>query len=149
MDETSALRMLAQRTGLEFRADPRLTESASRFYEVVDPDDARAASVACITHEHGAFVIATSRPMQPSVITMLEDTLDAPITLVLSTRGAVASLINRGYEQRGDLVTEIVEDIPLDQNAIESAAGAIGKTNDLLAQARQTPVIRLVNMILF
>lgn len=149
MDEAGALKMLAHRTGLEFRPDPKLTESASKFYELVDPDDARAASVACITYDQGAYVVATSRPLQPSVLTMLEDTLDAPITLVLSTRGAVASLINRGYEQRGDLVTEIVEDIPLDQNAIESAAGAIGKTNDLLAQARQTPVIRLVNMILF
>src|SRR5690606_21371549 len=41
------------------------------------------------------------------------------------------------------------EDIPLDASAIEKAAGAIGRTTDLLAQARQTPVIRLVNMILF
>ncbi len=149
MDETIALKMLAHRTGLEFVAEPKLTESATRFYDLVEPDDARTSSVAAITYDHGAFTIVTSRPMQPSVLTMLEDTLDAPIKLVLSTRGAVASLINRGYEQRGDLVTEIVEDIPLDQSAIESAAGSIGKTNDLLAQARQTPVIRLVNMILF
>ncbi|MBL4590550.1 MAG: Flp pilus assembly complex ATPase component TadA, partial [Phycisphaerales bacterium] len=149
MDEASALKMLAHRTGLEFIGEPKLTDSASRFYDLVNPDDARASSVAAITYERGAFTVVTSRPMQPSVPTMLEDTLDAPITLMLSTRGAVASLINRGYEQRGDLVTEIVEDIPLDQSAIESAAGSIGKTNDLLAQARQTPVIRLVNMILF
>ena len=70
---------------------------------------------------------------------MLEDELDAPIRLMLAPRGAVANLINRGFEHRGDLVTEIVEDIPLDQSAIESAAGAIGKTTDLLAQARQAP----------
>jgi general secretion pathway protein E len=87
--------------------------------------------------------------MQPSVYSMLEDLLDAPIRLILAPRAGVANLINRGYEQRGDLVTEIVEDIPLDASAIEKAAGAIGKTTDLLAQARQTPVIRLVNMILF
>ncbi len=149
MDEISALKLLSQRTGLRFVQEPRFNESSSRYYELIDPDDARASSVACYEHANGAFVLATSRPMQPSALSMLEDTLDAPITVVLTPRGAVASLINRGYEQRGDLVTEIVEDIPLDQDAIEKAAGAIGKSNDLLAQARQTPVIRLVNMILF
>lgn len=149
LDETSALKLLAQRTGLDYIAEPKLSESASRFYELVDQEDARAQSVACIEHREGLYIIATSRPMQPSVLTMLEDVLDAPINVALVPRAAVASLINRGYEQRGDLVTEIVEDIPLDQDAIEQAAGAIGKSNDLLAQARQTPVIRLVNMILF
>ncbi len=149
LDESSALKLLAGRTGLGFIAEPKLNESSSRFYELVDQEDARASSVACYEHKDGAFVIATSRPLQPSVLSMLEDTLDSPITVMLVPRAAVASLINRGYEQRGDLVTEIVEDIPLDQDAIEKAAGAIGKSNDLLAQARQTPVIRLVNMILF
>ncbi len=149
LDESSALKLLAGRTGLGFVAEPKLNESSSRFYELVDQEDARASSVACYEYKDGAFVIATSRPLQPSVLSMLEDTLDSPITVMLVPRAAVASLINRGYEQRGDLVTEIVEDIPLDQDAIEKAAGAIGKSNDLLAQARQTPVIRLVNMILF
>ena len=46
-------------------------------------------------------------------------------------------------------MTEIVEDMPLDERAIESAAGAIRGGTDLLSLARQTPVIRLVNMILF
>ena len=69
--------------------------------------------------------------------------------LTLSPRAAVANLINRGYEQRGDLVTEIIEELPLDESAIQSAAGLASSSNDLLALARQTPVIRLVNMILF
>jgi len=149
MDESSALKLLADRTGLEYRAEPKLTDAASRFYELVEPDFARHASVAAITVDEGVYVVATSRPMQPSVMSMLEDMLDAPIQLLLAPRAGVANLINRGFEQRGDLVTEIVDDMPLDPSAIEQAAGAIGKTTDLLAQARQTPVIRLVNMILF
>ena len=62
----------------------------------------------------------------------------------------MANLINRGYEQRQDLVTEIVEEMPLDERAIEIGGGrASGSATDLLQLARQTPVIRLVNMILF
>jgi len=87
--------------------------------------------------------------MQPSVFQMLEERLGMPVRLVLSPRGAVAGLINRGYEQQGDLVTEIVDEMPFDESAIASAAGSITQGNDLLAMARQTPVIRLVNMILF
>ena len=149
MDESSALKLLADRTGLEFIAEPKLKETSAAFYELIAQEDARTYATACTEKADGAFVLITSRPMQPSVLSILEDTLDAPITVILTPRAAVASLINRGYEQRGDLVTEIVEDIPLDQDTIEKAAGAIGKSNDLLAQARQTPVIRLVNMILF
>jgi general secretion pathway protein E len=80
---------------------------------------------------------------------MLEDLLDAPIRIVLSPRAAVVNLINRGYEQRQDLVTEIVDEMPLDDRAIAAAAGSAGNSTDLLQLARQTPVIRLVNMILF
>ncbi len=149
MDEHQALGKLSERTGLEFISEPRLDESASRFYELVPPEMARSHSVAGISSAHGVFRVATSQPMQPSVFSMLEDRLRAPIQLVLSPRGGVANLINRGYEQRGDLVTEIIEDIPLDESAMESATGSVAQSTDLLAQARQTPVIRLVNMILF
>jgi general secretion pathway protein E len=149
MDEATALRMMSERTGLAYIAEPRLGESATRFYEIVSADVARDNTFAGLASEQGVMIIATAQPMQPSVFSMLEDELRMPIRLVLSPRAAVVNLINRGYEQRGDLVTEIVEDIPLDENAIASAAGAIGTSTDLLAAARQTPVIRLVNMILF
>ena len=149
MDEATALRKLADRTGLAYIAEPKLNESASRFFELIPADLAREQSVAALESDGVVMIVATSQPMQPSVFSMLEDRLRMPVHIVLCPRAAVANIINRGYERRGDLVTEIVEDIPLDESAIESAAGAIGRTTDLLAQARQTPVIRLVNMILF
>jgi len=149
LDEVSALTKLAQLTGLEMVPEPRLGESVSRFYESVPPSFARSHSVAGISSDGHVITVATSQPMIPSVFTLLEDMLDSPVRIVLSPRAAVASVINRGYEQRGDLVTEIVEEIPLDESALEAAAGSVASGNDLLAMARQTPVIRLVNMILF
>ncbi|MEM9166046.1 MAG: GspE/PulE family protein [Planctomycetota bacterium] len=152
-DEQRALELLSERTGLPFVAEPRLEESAARFYELVPADIARTHHIAGLElvgepGEH-AMIVATAQPMQPSVFSMLEERLDLPIRLVLSPRGAVAGLINRGYEQQQDLVSEIVEEMPLDESAIATAAGSVGQGNDLLALARQTPVIRLVNMILF
>ncbi|MAY75426.1 MAG: type II secretion system protein GspE [Phycisphaerae bacterium] len=148
-DEQTALERFADRCGLPFEVEPRLEESAARFYELVPADLARSLMIGGISSDGHVMTVATGQPMQPSAFSMLEDLLDMPIVIVLSPRAAVASLINRGYEQRGDLVEEIVDEMPLDPSAIESAAGAIGKQTDLLALARQTPVIRLVNMILF
>ncbi len=149
LDEQSGLAKLAERTGLSLEPEPRLEESAAKFYEVIPPNIARERLVAGISSADGVMKIATAQPMQPTVFAQLEERLGMPINLVLSPRGAVVNVINRGYEQKQDLVTEIVEEMPLDMSAIESAAGSIRNATDLLQLARQTPVIRLVNMILF
>src|SRR5262245_28050681 len=149
LDEHQALEMLSKRTGLPFVSEPKLQESAQRFYELVPPDVARAKLCAGLESDGTVMTIATAQPMQPAVFAMLEELLGMPLKLVLSPRAGVANIINRGYEQRQDLVTEIIEEMPLDERAIASAAGAAGQATDLLQLARQTPVIRLVNMILF
>lgn len=148
-DEQSSLKLLAERTGLPFVAEPRLSDSALRFYELVPPNVARERHVGAVESDGRSMTIATAQPMQPDFFAQLEEHLGMPIRLVLTPRGMVQSLVNRGYEKRQDLVTEIIEEMPLDERAIASAAGSIGAGNDLLALARQGPVIRLVNMILF
>ncbi len=149
IDEHAGLAKLAARTGLKFESEPRLLDSASRFYEVVPAQMARRHQVAGIASDGAVMMVATSQPLQPAAFSVLEQTLGMPVRLVLTPRGSVTNLINRGYEQKQDLVTEIVEELPLDQRAVEMAAGSIKESNDLLQLARQTPVIRLVNMILF
>ncbi len=149
LDEHTALARLSKRTGLALDLEPRFHESAARFYELVPPALARERLVAGLESDGLVMTCATAQPMQPAVFNMLEDRLGMPVRLVLSPRAAVANLINRGYEQKQDLVTEIVEEMPLDERAIESAAGIVRNSTDLLQLARQTPVIRLVNMILF
>jgi general secretion pathway protein E len=149
LDEHKALEMLAERTGLKYIAEPRNTESATRFYELVPGEVARQYHVAGLDSDGQRMTVATAQPLQPSVFSMLEEMLGMPVVVVLAPRAGVANLINRGYEQRQDLVTEIIEEMPLDERAIAAAAGSAGQATDLLQLARQTPVIRLVNMILF
>ncbi len=149
IDEHTALARLSERTGLPLQIEPKYQESAGRFYEVVSPNTARERLLAGLSSDGHVMTVATAQPMQPAVFNQLEEQLGMPIRLVLAPRAAVVNLINRGYEQRQDLVTEIVEELPLDERAIESAAGSLRTSTDLLQLARQTPVIRLVNMILF
>lgn len=148
-DEQSALQAIAERFGLPFDPDPRLEESAERFYERIPPSAARRHHVAGLRSDAHRMTIATAQPLQPAAFAMIERALEMPLDVVLSPRAAVGNVINRGYEQRQDLVTEIVEDMPFDESAIESAASSLSNATDLLQLARQTPVIRLVNMILF
>ncbi len=149
IDEHTALEKLAHRTGLRLDMEPRFNESAVKFYELIPANLARERLVAGLTSDGHVMTCTTAQPMQPALFSMLEERLAMPVRLVLSPRAAVVNLINRGYEQKQDLVTEIVEEMPLDERAIESAAGSIRNSTDLLQLARQTPVIRLVNMILF
>jgi len=148
-DETSALEGLAKRFGLPFQTELKLHDSAERFYEAVPASAARRHQIAGLRSDGHTMQVATAQPMQPAVFSMVERLVGMPVDLVLAPRVAVGNLINRGYEQRQDLVTEIVEDIPLDESAIERAASSLTGATDLLQLARQTPVIRLVNMILF
>ena len=149
VDEHRALELYAQRTGLRFVPEPKVAESASRFFEFIPPDVARQFHVGGLESDGVVMTVITAQPLQPAVFTMLEDLLQMPVRIALAPRAAVANIINRGYEQRQDLVTEIVEELPLDERAIASVAGLAGGATDLLALARQGPVIRLVNMILF
>jgi general secretion pathway protein E len=148
-DEHSALEALAARFGLPFETELKMEESAERFYERVPAGAARRHHFAGIRTEGHAMVVATAQPLGPMALSMIERAIDMPIRLILAPRAIVGDVINRGYEQRQDLVAEIVEDMPLDDRAIESAASSLANATDLLQLARQTPVIRLVNMILF
>jgi len=150
VDEHTALEAIAVKTGAPFIAEPKRRDTAERFYDVVPASFARERLIAGLTIEEGVITVATSQPLQPAAFQRLEQMLGLAVRIVLTPRAQVGDLINRGYEERkGDLVSEIVEDMPLDEREIERAAGSIGKATDLLQLARQTPVIRLVNMILF
>ncbi|MCA9292968.1 MAG: type II/IV secretion system protein [Phycisphaerales bacterium] len=149
LDEHTALETLAKRFGVPFQLEPKREESAELFYERIPPAAARRHQLAGLARTEHAMRIATSQPLQPAAFAIVEHLLGMPIDIVLAPRAAVGDLINRGYEQKRDLVTEIVEDMPLDESAIERAASSLSGATDLMQLARQTPVIRLVNMILF
>ena len=149
MEEHTALQRLAARCGLQYEAEPTAHVSSEVFYDRVPVNVARRHQIAGLSCEHNVLTVASAQPMQPAMFASLERMVGMPIRLVLAPRAQVGNLINRGYEQRQDLVEEIVEDMPLDERAIQSAAGSVSQATDLLQLARQTPVIRLVNMILF
>src|SRR5690606_31815683 len=102
-----------------------------------------------IASDGRTLTVVTSQPMQPAVFASIERLVGMPTQITLSPRAQVVNLINRGHEQKQDLGTEVDEDSPRDEKARQTASGTIASATDLLQLARQPPVIRLVNMILF
>ncbi|MCK6478061.1 MAG: hypothetical protein L6Q35_14670, partial [Phycisphaerales bacterium] len=62
IDEHHALELLAQRTGLAYIAEPRLSESASRYYETVPPEVARTHLCAGVESDGVTMTVATAQP---------------------------------------------------------------------------------------
>jgi hypothetical protein len=95
------------------------------------------------------MTIATAQPMQPATFNMLEDLLDMPVRAgaltprapwPTSSTAATSSAGPRHRDHRGNAPG---------RTRHRRRGGLCGQSTDLLQLARQTPVIRLVNMILF
>ncbi|MCA3005791.1 MAG: hypothetical protein IOD15_10580, partial [Phycisphaerales bacterium] len=64
VDEHTGLARLAKRTGLAYIEEPRLQDSASRFYETVPASMAREHMVAGVAGDGESVTVATAHPMQ-------------------------------------------------------------------------------------
>src|SRR5215475_13176402 len=66
LDEQQALDLLARRTGLRFVAEPKLQESAGRYYEMVPAEIARQHHVAGVEGDGASVTVATAQPFSPA-----------------------------------------------------------------------------------
>lgn len=147
MTEEQVLRHLGEALGLEYRPELRARDVPSDFKDKVPAMFARRHGLIGIGHENGSMLLATCSPLNTNPIEDVEKRVGQPLKLVLAPRSEVASAIDTAYEDRMDVVDEIVEE--LDESAMESLAYQIGTTDDLLDVVNKPPVIRLVNSVLF
>jgi hypothetical protein len=135
IDEHTALQR--SRSARACAMSPSRCTILRRFYEVVPPEMRRSAPRRGDRESDGrVMVIATAQPMQPATFTMIEDELGMPVRLVLSSRGSVANLINRGYEAEAGPCHRDRRRMPLDERAIASARPARAGPSDRPAAAR-------------
>ena len=59
----------------------------------------------------------------------------------------ITALINKAYQQKMDVVDEMLED--LDEEELAGISKELERSQDLLDIANKAPIIKLVNMILF
>ncbi|VEN72552.1 general secretory pathway component, cryptic [Candidatus Desulfarcum epimagneticum] len=96
--------------------------------------------------EVGEYVIAVRNPACFQALEDMARTLGVgSYTLVLSTREAIVSTINMAYDLSRDSAERLVQDMEEDGDAILSK---IQETRDILDDAGDAPIIKLVNHII-
>ncbi len=108
---------------------------------------ARQKAVLALRQNSGVVLIACCNPHQLSIIDDIALILGCPVEMVLTPREQILKAINNAYEHRSAIVEQIIDQI--DPEEIAEQVERLGAGDDLLDVASRTPVIKLVNMILF
>lgn len=147
ISEEEVLKKLAEALGLEYRETLRGRDVPQAFKEAIAPMFARRHGLVATGQVNGTMILATCKPLNTYAVEDVEKKLGMPVSLVVAPRSEVVGAIDSAYEDRMDVVDEIVEE--LDDSAMESLAHEVSAGDDLLDVVNKPPVIRLVNSILF
>jgi general secretion pathway protein E len=117
------------------------------FVSKVPVQFARNHNMVAVNEKDGMFTVAVCFPLDLHPQDELATMAGKAIQPVLATKSEIASLINRAYQQKMDVVDEMLED--MDEEEFEGLAKEVEASQDLLDLANKAPIIKLVNMILF
>jgi type IV pilus assembly protein PilB len=131
------LQALAEQAGMEM-VDLKASAPTSDLLEKVDPQTAQAFRVVPVSLQGRVLTVALADPMNTSILNDLGFMTGLEVRGVLADEGAIDEIIRKHYSKEEDL------DSLLDELEAESAS-----IDDAEALARSTPVVRLLNYILF
>lgn len=117
------------------------------FVDRVPVQFARHHNLIAIDAVNDTVRVASCSPLDTHPIDDLSVMLDRIVEPVLAPRAEITALINRVYQQKVDVVDEMLDD--LNEDEIAGISKEIEKSADLLDVANKAPIIKLVNMILF
>ena len=107
---------------------------------------ARQHKLIPVRHEDGVVLVATSNPLNLQPLDDVSTLLHTPVEAVLSTEGEILSALNRLYDSGSQTAAQVIED--LDAEELGILAHDLERTQDILDQDSEAPIIRLVNSIL-
>jgi general secretion pathway protein E len=117
------------------------------FIQKVPVQFARHHNLIAIGKANGTVRVASCSPLDTHPIDELSAMLDRIVEPVLASRSEITALINRAYQQKVDVVDEMLEQF--DEDDLAGLTKEVEGSQDLLDIANKAPIIKLVNMILF
>jgi general secretion pathway protein E len=117
------------------------------FIQKVPVQFARHHNLIAIGKANGTVRVASCSPLDTHPIDELSAMLDRTVEPVLASRAEITALINRAYQQKVDVVDEMLEQF--DEDDLAGLSKEVEGSQDLLDIANKAPIIKLVNMILF
>ncbi|MHC4607957.1 MAG: GspE/PulE family protein, partial [Planctomycetota bacterium] len=117
------------------------------FVESVPVQFARNHNLVAIGETNGTMRVACCAPLDTHPMDDLSMMVDRIVEPVLAPRAEITALINRVYQQKTDVVDEMLEGI--EEDDLAGITKEIEQSADILDIANKAPIIKLVNMILF
>jgi general secretion pathway protein E len=117
------------------------------FVAKVPVQFARFHNLIAIGERNSVVQVATCMPLETEAMDNLAGMLERAVEPVLAPRAEITALINKAYQQKVDVVDEMLEG--LDEGELGSVSREVESSQDLLDIATKAPIIKLVNMILF
>ncbi|NRA96855.1 MAG: Flp pilus assembly complex ATPase component TadA, partial [Planctomycetes bacterium] len=131
------LRGLAEQAGMptvDLKADP----PSDALLEKIDPQTAQAFRVVPFNIEAGTLHVALADPMNTSILDDLGFMTGMTVKGALADEATIDEIIRKRYAQEEDL-DSLLDDLEAEASSIDDAD----------ALARSTPVVRLLNHVLF
>jgi len=147
LTEAQMLRVFGECLGLPVMERLVEAEVPKEFVEKVPVQFARHHNLIAIGPVNGAVRVASCSPLDTHPIDELSAMLDRIVEPVLASRAEITALINRAYQQKVDVVDEMLDQ--LDEEEMAGLSKEVEGSQDLLDIANKAPIIKLVNMILF
>jgi general secretion pathway protein E len=117
------------------------------FVDKIPSQFARHHNLIAIGQANGTVRVASCSPLETHPVDELSVMLDRIVEPVLAPRVEITAAINRAFQQKVDVVDEMLEDF--DEDELAGLAKEVEGSQDLLDIANKAPIIKLVNMVLF
>jgi general secretion pathway protein E len=147
LTEKQMLRIFSECLGLEFHERIVDFTVPEHFVSRVPVGFARYHNLIAIDERNGIMRVATPYPLDTHPLDDLSSMLGRIVSPVLAPRAEITALINKAYQQKIDVVDEMLEGI--EEGEFADLSKELAETQDILDLANKAPIIKLVNMILF
>jgi len=117
------------------------------FVERVPIGFARSRKVLGLATQTGPMRVAMANPEDLQTCDVLRRTLGGAIKVVVADEKELGTAINQAYGQQTGAAREFVE--MLDRDAVMEEVNELARREDLLDVSSRSPVIKLVNLMLF
>jgi len=143
LDDAELRIALGKQAGLEF-VDLRDRTIPPGVIDKIDPSTANLLHVVPISHEQGTLTVAMSDPVNVSILDDLRFQLGMEVKGAIADDTQVSKAIAEHYGSQVGSVQEIVKEV----DSAAEAAKAID-LSDREAAAKATPIVKLLNFVLF
>jgi len=145
--DTRDLREVSSRLGIPFQEQLKLDKIESALLSKIPIGVAKRYKFVPIQHKGDTLVVATAHPLDLQTLDELRFMLKQKVRLVAAPEREILRVINLLYDQEADNPQQVVQGLAGEEdNDEDKLLHKLEEVEDLLDDASEAPVIKLVNL---